>query len=321
MKISIALATYNGEKYLLEQLNSYISQERLPDELVICDDVSTDKTVSIISDFKKKAPFQVEIIINPINLGYTKNFEKALSLCSGDIIFFSDQDDVWLPNKLKVIENTFLKNKFVSLVIHDAELVNEKLDATDISKLTQIRSGGYGDDSFVTGTLTAIHKNILPIVLPFPDNITGGYDGWVHTISRLIDRREIIEKVLQKLRRHDNNTSQWVVNSLNTVSKIDVLKSQISTKAAISYEDRIYNNYSLNKIFSQYVKDEIILNFSINANKIINNLELEHLSLVKRQKLISKGFIGRKLQAFTMLINNDYKYFNGFKSFLRDIIR
>ena len=65
-KISIITAVYNGEKYLLEQLNSYISQERLPDELVICDDVSTDKTVSIISDFKKKAPFQVEIIINPI---------------------------------------------------------------------------------------------------------------------------------------------------------------------------------------------------------------------------------------------------------------
>ncbi|HIE59179.1 MAG TPA: glycosyltransferase, partial [Hydrogenothermaceae bacterium] len=94
MRISIALATYNGDTYLQDQLNSYIAQERLPDEMVVCDDVSKDETVAILEAFQKVAPFEVQIIKNETNLGYTKNFEKALSLCSGDIVFFSDQDDV-----------------------------------------------------------------------------------------------------------------------------------------------------------------------------------------------------------------------------------
>ncbi len=321
MKISIALATYNGEKYLQEQLDSYIDQERLPNELVICDDASTDNTIIILKKFKETAPFEVNIYENESNLGYAQNFGKALSLCTGDIIFFSDQDDVWLPNKLKVVEKVFTNNQDISVVIHDGELVNAKLEKTGVTKLSQIRAGGYRDESFVTGTLSAVHKNLLPLVLPFPKNITIGHDGWVHTVAKIMGKRIILDESLQKIRRHDNNTSQWVVNSLSKIKKFDVFKSQLSTKVANSYEDRIGHNKSLINLFKKVNNREKIIDFTVDTKSIISVLNDEYLALIRRQKLISKGFFGKKIQALTMLIHNDYKYFNGFKSFVRDIFR
>ena len=102
MKASIALATYNGERYLQEQLNSFLHQTRLPDEIIACDDCSTDRTMDILESFAISALFAVYIYRNAINLGYTKNFERAISLCSGDVIFLSDQDDVWFPKRSRL---------------------------------------------------------------------------------------------------------------------------------------------------------------------------------------------------------------------------
>ena len=252
MKISIALATYNGAKYLQDQLDSYIVQNRMPDEIVVCDDVSKDDTLAILEAFQKVAPFEVRIIKNETNLGYTKNFEKALSLCTGDVVFFSDQDDVWLPHKISTIEKVFKENPDISVVIHDGELTDEDLNSTGLTKLGQILSGGYKEKDFATGTLSAIRRDILNMVLPFPDGIAGGHDGWVHTIARLVDRRMIFRDVLQKLRRHSNNTSEWVVNSMKKINKIDVVTSQFSTTVADSYADRLFYNKSLQKRFNQF---------------------------------------------------------------------
>jgi len=92
--ISIALCTYNGEAYLSDQLASIVKQTQQPDELIACDDGSTDNTLQILDQFSGEAPFPVRVYLNQQRLGPTKNFEKAISLCSGDFIFLSDQDDV-----------------------------------------------------------------------------------------------------------------------------------------------------------------------------------------------------------------------------------
>ncbi len=321
MKVSIALATFNGEKYLQSQLDSYIKQERLPDELIVCDDASTDATVLILSAFKKNAPFQVQIIKNQKNIGYTKNFEKALSLCSGDVVFFSDQDDIWLPNKISFIEKVFLNNPEKSLVIHDGELVTENMEHTGLTKLGQILAGGYSYTSFATGTLTAVRRDILNIILPFPNGIAGGHDGWVHTLARLVDRRIIVNDVLQKLRRHSNNTSEWVASSSNKISKVDVLVSQISTIAANSYADRIFYNESLAQRFSAIDSGEISYLYAVDCKKIMNDLKIEKISLLKRDRLLMRDFLGRKLSALSMLMRGEYAHFNGIRSFARDFLR
>jgi glycosyltransferase involved in cell wall biosynthesis len=152
MKISIAMATFNGAKYLGEQLETFISQERTPEELVVCDDSSTDATLSILEEFKCRAPFEVIVVKNDQNLGFTKNFEKALSICTGDLIFLSDQDDYWFPNKVSAVEKAFLENPDKSLVIHNGELADGNLVSHGMTKLGQIVAGYGSNDSFITGT-------------------------------------------------------------------------------------------------------------------------------------------------------------------------
>ncbi len=321
MKISIALATYNGAAYLREQLDSYIVQERKPDEIVICDDVSSDDTLAILEAFQKVAPFEVQIIKNKTNLGYTRNFEKVLSLCSGDIVFFSDQDDVWLPNKISTIEKVFNDSPNISVVIHDGELVDEYLKSTELTKLGQILSGGYREYNFVTGTLSAIRRDILNIVLPFPDGIIGGHDRWVHNIARLLGRRMITRDILQKLRRHSSNTSEWAASSLKKINRIDVISSHLSTTAANSYEDRLLYNEGFQKRFYQLESGDITCNFSVDFDYINETLKTEYSSLLKREELLSYGFFGRKIHAFLMLINGNYQHFNGARSFIRDFLR
>jgi glycosyltransferase involved in cell wall biosynthesis len=130
-KISVAMCTYNGEKYLREQLQSIASQTRLPDELVICDDRSADSTTDIIRDFSGSAPFPVRLNINPVNLGaaakgITRNFEHASRLCTGDLIAFCDQDDVWNPQKLARMAQTMEESPQLGGVFVDAQLMNDQ---------------------------------------------------------------------------------------------------------------------------------------------------------------------------------------------------
>lgn len=107
-KISIAMATYCGERYVEKQLKSLLNQTRRPDEVLIFDDRSSDNTVQIVNDFIEKNKLENwSITVNETNLGFVKNFYKAMKTCSGDIIFMCDQDDIWHDNKLEVMEKLF----------------------------------------------------------------------------------------------------------------------------------------------------------------------------------------------------------------------
>src|SRR5690349_15385572 len=103
MRISVAMATYNGAPFLPEQLQSLAAQTLPPFELVVCDDGSTDRTIQILREFATSAPFPVRIHENSERLGFGDNFLKAAALCQGDWIAFCDQDDIWLPHKLETV--------------------------------------------------------------------------------------------------------------------------------------------------------------------------------------------------------------------------
>lgn len=106
-KISIIMATYNGGKFLREQLNSLLYQTKRPDEIIVVDDGSTDNTLVILEEFSNV--LNLSIHTNTIHLGVNGNFEKGLKLCSGDYIMFCDQDDYWLPNKIELMYKKCLK--------------------------------------------------------------------------------------------------------------------------------------------------------------------------------------------------------------------
>ena len=125
MQLSVALCTYNGAAFLDQQLKSFVSQTRLPDELVVSDDASTDGTVSLLESFAASAPFPVRIVRNEGNLGYSRNFTQTALLCSGDVVAFSDQDDLWYPEKLARLLQLFEANPDLQGAFSDGDLIND----------------------------------------------------------------------------------------------------------------------------------------------------------------------------------------------------
>ena len=117
MKLSVAMCTYNGEQHVNEQLESILKQTMTVDEIIICDDGSTDKTIQIIEQFQMNFPNIITLHRNSFNLGSNKNFEKAITLCSGDYIFLSDQDDIWKINKVEKIIQSFLDSPSLEAII------------------------------------------------------------------------------------------------------------------------------------------------------------------------------------------------------------
>lgn len=142
--VSVAMATYNGEKYLAEQLKSIADQDHLPSELVACDDGSTDRSLEILKDFSADAPFPVRIYTNEMNLGFSDNFLKSASLCKSELIAFSDQDDVWLPNKLKDALAAIDQVPDTLLVLQNANICNHQLEVSGRIFPGSIRPGRYG---------------------------------------------------------------------------------------------------------------------------------------------------------------------------------
>ncbi|MBR5643961.1 MAG: glycosyltransferase [Salinivirgaceae bacterium] len=125
MKLSVALCTYNGERFIEEQLSSIINQSKKVDEIIVCDDCSSDRTVEIVKSISESnKDVDIRIYENEQNLGVCANFEKAVFLCNGDIIFLSDQDDIWNPLKVETTIKWFASNQDKSVVFTDADLID-----------------------------------------------------------------------------------------------------------------------------------------------------------------------------------------------------
>lgn len=123
MKTSVAICTYNGEKFIKEQLDSILEQTVQVDEIIVCDDHSTDQTREILAEYHSKLPEVFKIHYNEKPLGVIKNFEKAVNLCQNEIIFLCDQDDLWKPNKVETVLCYFKNNPDKEAVFHDLELL------------------------------------------------------------------------------------------------------------------------------------------------------------------------------------------------------
>jgi glycosyltransferase involved in cell wall biosynthesis len=215
-KLSIALCTYNGSRFLPEQLQSYLDQHRVPDELIVCDDASTDDTRSIIEHFGAGAPFPVHLHTNDTNLGSTRNFEKAIRLCTGDLIFLSDQDDIWHPSKLRVIEDEFRRSDSVGLVFTDAELIDEESRQLgdrlwSHTFLAKERSKAKPREFYrtlwssnvVTGATVAFRRDLVDVMLPVPLHIPHViHDGWIALVASVFADVVFLDTPLISYRLH-----------------------------------------------------------------------------------------------------------------------
>lgn len=203
MKISICMATYNGENYIQSQISSIIHQMPKNAELIISDNGSCDNTIKIINSFNDE-----RIILytyEPKNI--TRNFENALTKATGDIIFLSDQDDVWLPGRLDIMVQ---KLYFCDLVVANAYIVDQDLTGTNLVFFgkTKFNSNFFSNlykNNYI-GCCMAFRGNILLKALPFPNNIAM-HDWWIGLVASIFFHVEFIDTPLLKFRRHFNNAS------------------------------------------------------------------------------------------------------------------
>jgi hypothetical protein len=184
--ISIALCTYNGERFLPRQLASILEQTRLPDEMVVCDDGSTDGTLEILHDFAHQATFPVKVIRNGHTLGSSENFVQAIGLCEGTFIALSDQDDIWYPSRLERSERELNNHPEAALLFSDADLIDEQGGllgsrlwmSTGFSPRArrQLAAGEYRlcvELRFVTGATVMLRSSFKQTCFPIGE-------GWIH---------------------------------------------------------------------------------------------------------------------------------------------
>lgn len=203
--ISVCLASYNGERFLREQIDSILVQLTEDDELVVSDDGSTDSTLEILKSFNDP---RIKILHNRGNHGVNGNFENAIMNAKGDYIFLSDQDDVWLPGKVGQCLNALTK---YDCVIHDAIVTNGDLTVISESFFSERKSGGgfwknLYKNTYV-GCCMAFRRDMLKYVLPYPKDLPIFQEGWVAMLSEINGKVAFIDFKGILFRRHSSNTS------------------------------------------------------------------------------------------------------------------
>jgi len=211
------MCTHNGARYVEEQLRSIYAQTQQPDELVICDDQSNDQTVQIIKEFAVTTPFPVRLYQNAKRLGVTKNFEKAISLSDGELIFLADQDDVWFPEKVEQISKCFVRNQQSGLVFSDAIVVDQELHdlryhlwSTMNFGKKQLSRWQKGEAfeillhyNVVTGATMAFRSSFKKAILPIPE--CWNHDAWIAFIIAATATLIPLPTLLIQYRQHADN--------------------------------------------------------------------------------------------------------------------
>lgn len=310
--VSIAMCTYNGERFLRKQLDSLINQNHRPLEIIIVDDGSTDTTCSIIQEYANQNSF-IHFYQNKQNLGYVKNFEKALSLCSGDYIALCDQDDIWLPEKL----STQLEN------IGDASLTYSELSYIDENdrplnappRKTNRLAGRcplallFG--TCVTGHLALLKREVLDHALPFPEGIRA-HDHWIPFVASAINGLKPTDHILSLYRSHGHNVSMKSRKKMlkNPFTRIKERKAAFNTKlkGRLQFLQAAKNSGLLSENETALVSDLIREHSKLTSciqNRMLHRLLSLHadllLKMYKRpEKILSRLVKGKRYFQLTL---------------------
>lgn len=218
-RVSIAMCTYNAERWVLAQLESFLEQTVLPDELVLQDDRSSDGTLGVVEAFAKRAHFPVRVERNECNLGPTGNFERAMVRCTGDVITFSDADDVWLPQRLERSLEVLQCRPSVGCVFSDARLVDAELKPLGTTLWGSIRFTEADRRAFAAGDVVdalfrrtigfggsmTIRRAVLDVALPIER--PWGHDNWTASVAAALFDVAVIDEPLMLYRQHASQYS------------------------------------------------------------------------------------------------------------------
>jgi len=318
VRVSVALCTFNGEKYIAEQLESILSQTYPVSEVVIFDDASEDKTVEIIRRFISCGAVDIKLKQNEERVGIAHNFSQAIEHCTGEIIFLSDQDDIWLEDKVERFIEVFVSNDSAGAVFSDAFLIDEAGRRLSYSlferwgfshserKLFSLWRGYevLVRKSVVTGATLAFRSQLKKYILPIPDLWL--QDEWIAIVSSIFSLILPIDVKTIEYRQHGENVIGARKRTL--AETVDISRTrgyEYFGKRADAYE-------RLLKLIDREGSSEI----KGNARVLIAG-KIGHL---RNRALIQGSFLRKTYLPFSELLRGNYnRYSNGFKSFFRDL--
>ena len=323
IKVSIAMATYNGGIYLEEQLSSFSQQTRMPNELIICDDGSTDNTVSIALSFAKQAPFEVKVFENTINLGYAQNFAKAMLLCSGDVILLSDQDDVWVEDKVSTLLRLMNGNPACQVIMNDALITDANLVSSGHSKRQQIFSAGLDDSNFVMGCCMGIKRRFVELALPVPCEYDA-HDLWIAHLSDAIGVRLVLSEKLQFYRQHNKNESDFYVNSTNKMSRVSYLlhrlKARFKQPRRAMLTERKGQSCALSLRLQELLDSGNLTEYEQkHVSKAVKPVQLKCQHLNVRLEIVGQSRLTRMIPVLRLFANDGYSGSRRILSALGDV--
>ena len=286
MQISVALCTFNGELFIEEQLKSILQQSVHVDEIIICDDNSTDKTVELIKAFGYKHE-RIKLFVNQSNLGISKNFYQAIRKSKGDCVFLSDQDDIWHPDKVQIMVEHMLHSS-AKVVFSDAELVNQNnvslnkkmFDITGFNKTKKFLNSANGrvlvffENRIVPGATMLIDKEYFTNQICLPDDEFVLHDGWIASYAAIDNKISFVDKPLIRYRQHSGN----IIGAIQNTNAATMSLNMICTKNIATIKHFMKNAGNID------FKDKNVL--------------IKHLYLLERLKKKDKHFLSR-LSAFS----------------------
>lgn len=322
LHVSVAMCTYNGEKYIKEQLESILNQTVRPDEIVICDDMSNDSTLSIIHEtIRHITDMNIRLYTNESQLGVAQNFMKAMSLCSGDVVFFCDQDDVWFDTKVAQYVDIFESDSSVKGVLSDATLADEKLVSLNKSlweslgftekMRRRITSGRahrvLGKQPFVTGAVLAVRKEYFPhVIIPQGNRIL--HDEWLGWLIN--NDLAFIEEPTIYYRQHavQQEGAHYFKSTVEHMQYI----AEIMTKQEVSRFPQVEDFEQLKQaLIDSGVCTTVITCIQEKIQFIRYRQQLPRTRLKRMLYVLTNGVPGRKYEMYS----------NGLKGIIKDLIR
>lgn len=313
------MASYQGAAFIGEQLESIANQTRLPDEIVISDDGSTDETVSVAREFAAGAPFSVRIVQNEKTLGFSRNFEQALAETVGDVVFLSDQDDIWFPEKIEHVTAEFERNPDVLSVIHDQRILDQSTGQVFArTYLDNQLALGLAEKELVSGNFTALRRALIAIAAPFPYKVA--YDFWIAQLSTALECRRVLREPLQLYRRHSSNLSRPVLAHRRPTLFSELLR--MGTRDPRSHWRETLERSALAAARIEQRSDVIDKRLGGGRAKAsIARLSKEICSLERRIEIMNLPPLRRRIEVVRNWQDGLYDQFSGARSAIRDLLQ
>ncbi len=321
--VSIVLTTYNGERFLPAQLASYLAQTRLPDELVVGDDGSSDNTLALLEDFARRAPFPVRITVNAVNLGPTRNFVEAVLRSTGDVIFLSDQDDIWHEGKIERMMQHMTDHPHCWLATHDAALVDGDGQPLGLTMGGQIDSvpGGIAARDLVAGCCMAIDARLARLYDPLPR--LAQHDAWLAAAAERLGLRAYLPEALIDYRRHGGNVSASFMSDARPASRWARFRDRAGkamatpvgvalSAAAASREDLV----------AALVHHTAVLTQVVAPDRLEAEISIQRAALEREKQRIAVHHgprLARPAKLLAALLGGTYREKGGAMSLLRDL--